>query len=106
MTVSVRWVRPAPSPVCLTYPPPPSDRVRQVGPAGSQFGLLACHFVEVIHVWPMLQRPWRALLRLLGLTAVLFLIGLLPWVSRVTSLYRTAALGESGHQSLSDCCPG
>ena len=53
----------------------------QVGPAGSQFGLLACHFVEVINVWPMLERPWRALLRLIGLTGVLFAVGLLPWVS-------------------------
>ncbi|XP_043241505.1 inactive rhomboid protein 2-like isoform X2 [Amphibalanus amphitrite] len=59
----------------------------EVGPAGSQFGLLACHFVEVINVWPMLQRPWRALLRLLGLTFVLFLIGLLPWVDNYAHIF-------------------
>ncbi|XP_037093859.1 inactive rhomboid protein 2-like [Pollicipes pollicipes] len=59
----------------------------EVGPAGSQFGLLACHFVEVINVWPMLQRPWRALLRLGGLTMVLFLIGLLPWVDNYAHIF-------------------
>ncbi|XP_043242732.1 inactive rhomboid protein 1-like [Amphibalanus amphitrite] len=59
----------------------------EVGPAGSQFGLLACHFVEVINVWPMLQRPWRALCRLLGLTVVLFAVGLLPWVDNYAHIF-------------------
>lgn len=59
----------------------------QVGPAGSQFGLLACLFVEVIHCWQMLQRPGRATLRLMSVVVVLFLIGLLPWVDNYSHLF-------------------
>ncbi|XP_023240059.1 inactive rhomboid protein 1-like [Centruroides sculpturatus] len=59
----------------------------EVGPAGSQFGLLACLFVEVIHCWQMLKRPGAALLQLGGVTMVLFLIGLLPWVDNYAHLF-------------------
>ncbi|XP_037073869.1 inactive rhomboid protein 1-like [Pollicipes pollicipes] len=59
----------------------------EVGPAGSQFGLLACHFVEVINVWPLLLKPWRALLRLVGLTLLLFVVGLLPWVDNYAHIF-------------------
>lgn len=59
----------------------------EVGPAGSQFGLLACLFVEVIHCWQMLKRPGIALLQLGGVTTVLFLIGLLPWVDNYAHLF-------------------
>ncbi|XP_045477432.1 inactive rhomboid protein 1 isoform X2 [Harmonia axyridis] len=58
-----------------------------VGPAGSQFGLLACLIVEVINVWPMLKHPRRALGKLLGITFVLFLVGLLPWVDNYAHLF-------------------
>ncbi|CDQ64117.1 unnamed protein product [Oncorhynchus mykiss] len=36
----------------------------EVGPAGSQFGLLACLFVELIQGWQMLEKPWKAFLKL------------------------------------------
>ncbi|XP_044758654.1 inactive rhomboid protein 1 [Coccinella septempunctata] len=58
-----------------------------VGPAGSQFGLLACLIVEVINVWPMLKHPRRALGKLLAITFVLFLVGLLPWVDNYAHLF-------------------
>lgn len=59
----------------------------EVGPAGSQFGLLACLFVEVIHCWQMLKHPGMALLRLGGVALVLFLVGLLPWVDNYAHIF-------------------
>lgn len=59
----------------------------EVGPAGSQFGLLACLFVEVIHCWQMLKRPSGALLKLGAGAAVLFLLGLLPWVDNYAHVF-------------------
>ncbi|XP_050295701.1 uncharacterized protein LOC126735679, partial [Anthonomus grandis grandis] len=58
-----------------------------VGPAGSQFGLLACLIVEVLNAWPMLKHPNQALCKLLSITLVLFLIGLLPWVDNYAHLF-------------------
>ncbi|KAK9885142.1 hypothetical protein WA026_010653 [Henosepilachna vigintioctopunctata] len=58
-----------------------------VGPAGSQFGLLACLIVEVLNAWPMLKHPKRALSKLLCITFVLFLVGLLPWVDNYAHLF-------------------
>ncbi|XP_050422182.1 inactive rhomboid protein 1 isoform X2 [Adelges cooleyi] len=58
-----------------------------VGPAGSQFGLLACLIVEVINCWPMLKRPEQALSKLLAITFLLFLLGLLPWVDNFAHLF-------------------
>ncbi|XP_015910629.1 inactive rhomboid protein 1 isoform X2 [Parasteatoda tepidariorum] len=59
----------------------------EVGPAGSQFGLLACLFVEVIHCWKMLKHPGMALLRLGGVALVLFLVGLLPWIDNYAHIF-------------------
>ncbi|CAG9767179.1 unnamed protein product [Ceutorhynchus assimilis] len=58
-----------------------------VGPAGSQFGLLACLIVEVLNSWPMLKHPNQALCKLLSITMLLFLIGLLPWVDNYAHLF-------------------
>jgi len=58
-----------------------------VGPAGSQFGLLACLIVEVLNCWPMLKRPEQALSKLLAITFLLFLLGLLPWVDNFAHLF-------------------
>ncbi|XP_070617672.1 inactive rhomboid protein 1 isoform X2 [Erythrolamprus reginae] len=52
----------------------------EVGPAGSQFGILACLFVELFQSWQILARPWRAFLKLLGIVLFLFAFGLLPWI--------------------------
>ncbi|XP_023664950.2 inactive rhomboid protein 1 isoform X1 [Paramormyrops kingsleyae] len=52
----------------------------EVGPAGSQFGILACLFVELIQSWQILARPWRALAKLLCVVIFLFAFGLLPWI--------------------------
>lgn len=59
----------------------------QVGPAGAQFGLLACLIVEVLNVRPMLKHPNQALLKLLVITLVLLLFGLLPWIDNYAHLF-------------------
>uniref|UniRef100_A0A6P7G5S4 Inactive rhomboid protein 1 n=1 Tax=Diabrotica virgifera virgifera TaxID=50390 RepID=A0A6P7G5S4_DIAVI len=58
-----------------------------VGPSGSQFGLLACLIVEVLNAWPMLKHPNQALCKLLSITLVLFFVGLLPWVDNYAHLF-------------------
>lgn len=60
--------------VLLSTPSP------QVGPAGSQFGILACLFVELFQSWQILARPWRAFFKLLAVVLFLFTFGLLPWI--------------------------
>lgn len=52
----------------------------QVGPAGSQFGILACLFVELFQCWQILAQPWRAFTKLLCVVLFLFAFGLLPWI--------------------------
>ncbi|XP_029934390.1 inactive rhomboid protein 1 isoform X3 [Myripristis murdjan] len=52
----------------------------EVGPAGSQFGILACLFVELFQSWQILERPWRAFAKLLAIAVFLFSFGLLPWI--------------------------
>lgn len=52
----------------------------EVGPAGSQFGILACLLVEVLQSWQMLERPSIALLKVLVPIILLFMLGLLPWI--------------------------
>jgi len=59
----------------------------EVGPAGAHFGLLAIAMVEVIHQWPSLKYPEMAILKIVGVTAVLFLAGLLPWVDNYAHLF-------------------
>jgi len=58
----------------------------QAGPTGSQFGLLACLFVEVIHSWRDLSNPGRALAQLLAILLGLFVLGLLPWIDNYAHL--------------------
>ena len=58
----------------------------QAGPAGSQFGILACLFVEVIHNWYILQNPWWSIIKLATILLFLFIIGLLPMVDNYAHL--------------------
>ena len=58
----------------------------QAGPAGSQFGILACLFTEVIQNFQILVHPWMALAKLLLLLLLLFVIGLLPFVDNYAHL--------------------
>lgn len=51
-----------------------------MGPAGSQFGILACLFVELFQSWPILERPWWAFAKLLAISTFFFSFGLLPWI--------------------------
>lgn len=60
----------------------------QAGPAGSQYGLLACLFVELFQTWQILEQPWRAFLELLAMTLLLFSIGLLlPMINNITHIF-------------------
>lgn len=59
----------------------------EVGPAGSQFGLLACLFVELFQGWQMLERPWKAFLKLVCIVLFLFLCGLLPWIDNIAHIF-------------------
>ncbi|PWA16151.1 hypothetical protein CCH79_00019449 [Gambusia affinis] len=52
----------------------------EVGPAGSQFGILACLFVELFQSWQILERPWRAFTKLAAISIFFFSFGLLPWI--------------------------
>lgn len=52
----------------------------EMGPAGSQFGILACLLVEVLQSWQMLERPGISLLKVAVPIVILFLLGLLPWI--------------------------
>uniref|UniRef100_A0A8C5EGV6 Inactive rhomboid protein n=1 Tax=Gouania willdenowi TaxID=441366 RepID=A0A8C5EGV6_GOUWI len=52
----------------------------EVGPAGSQFGILACLFVELFQSWQILAQPWRAFTKLVCVVLFLFVFGLLPWI--------------------------
>uniref|UniRef100_A0A3B4WZL2 Inactive rhomboid protein n=1 Tax=Seriola lalandi dorsalis TaxID=1841481 RepID=A0A3B4WZL2_SERLL len=59
----------------------------EVGPAGSQFGLLACLFVELFQGWQMLEKPWKAFIKLLGIVLFLFMCGLLPWIDNIAHIF-------------------
>ncbi|XP_059236384.1 inactive rhomboid protein 2 isoform X1 [Mustela nigripes] len=59
----------------------------EVGPAGSQFGLLACLFVELFQSWQLLERPWKAFLNLSAVVLFLFICGLLPWIDNIAHIF-------------------
>uniref|UniRef100_A0A3Q3WS63 Inactive rhomboid protein n=1 Tax=Mola mola TaxID=94237 RepID=A0A3Q3WS63_MOLML len=59
----------------------------EVGPAGSQFGLLACLFVELFQGWQMLENPRKAFLKLFGIVLFLFMCGLLPWIDNIAHIF-------------------
>jgi len=58
----------------------------QAGPTGSQFALLACLFVEVIHGWPNVEKPGLEVVKLLAVLLTLFMFGLLPWIDNYAHL--------------------
>lgn len=57
------------------------------GPSGALFGLLAALVVECLNAWPILRSPWRALLKLAAILALLFSAGFLPWVDNYAHLF-------------------
>lgn len=59
----------------------------EVGPSGSQFGLLACLIVEVLNGWDLIKKPLIALFRLIGIAIFLFLLGILPWVDNYAHIF-------------------
>ena len=52
----------------------------QVGPAGSILGVVAYFFVFLIFEIPLLEEPWKELLKLLGVCLGLFLLGFFPFI--------------------------
>ncbi|GAU98687.1 hypothetical protein RvY_09801 [Ramazzottius varieornatus] len=60
--------------------------VAEVGPSGSQFGVFACLFVEIIYSWKLLDTPWRPTLRMGFIALFLFGIGLFPWTDNYAHL--------------------
>ena len=58
----------------------------QAGPAGCQFGLLACLFAELFQNWYIIFHPWYALGKLVMLLFVLFAAGFLPYVDNYAHL--------------------
>ncbi|XP_014215030.1 inactive rhomboid protein 1 [Copidosoma floridanum] len=58
-----------------------------VGPAGAHFALLATLVVEVLHCWPMLKHPRRALTKLILVFVLLLLLGILPWIDNYSHLF-------------------
>ena len=58
----------------------------QAGPAGCQFGLLACLFVELFQTWDLIQNPLFALGKLSAILVILFIIGLLPMIDNYAHL--------------------
>ncbi|RWS27945.1 inactive rhomboid protein 1-like protein [Leptotrombidium deliense] len=59
----------------------------EVGPSGSQFGLLACLIVEVLNSWQIIEHPKRSLIKLCSIAISLFIIGLLPWVDNYAHIF-------------------
>ncbi|XP_035253095.1 inactive rhomboid protein 1-like isoform X3 [Anguilla anguilla] len=63
----------------------------EVGPAGSQFGMLACLFVELFQSWQILAQPCRAFAKLLCVVLLLFAFGLLPWIDNFAHAFGFAS---------------
>ncbi|XP_064641553.1 inactive rhomboid protein 1-like [Lineus longissimus] len=59
----------------------------EAGPAGSQFGILACLFGEYIQNWGRFKKPWIGMLKMLAGVLLLFIIGLLPWIDNYAHLF-------------------
>ncbi|XP_028048606.1 inactive rhomboid protein 1 isoform X4 [Monomorium pharaonis] len=59
----------------------------EVGPAGAHFALLATLVVEVLHCWPMLKHPRRALSKLILILLGLLVLGILPWIDNYAHLF-------------------
>ena len=59
----------------------------QAGPTGSQFGILACLFIEVIHNWYIIRHAIVQIVKLSGYMLIFFLIGLLPMVDNYAHVF-------------------
>ena len=60
--------------------------LRQVGPSGALFGIIACLLVELVQNWQIIKRPWENVLKLGVLTVLLIVIGCFPWVDNFAHL--------------------
>lgn len=54
---------------------------------GSQFGIIACLFVEALHAWNLYERPWLVMLKLTSFLVFLLLVGLLPMIDNFANVF-------------------
>jgi hypothetical protein len=59
----------------------------QVGPLGSQFGIIACLFVETFHAWELYSHPWIVCLKLIACLFVLIMVGFLPMIDNFANVF-------------------
>ena len=58
----------------------------EAGPSGSQYGIIACIFVEIIQNWLAINAPGLAIVKFGGILLFLFVIGLLPMIDNFANL--------------------
>lgn len=52
-----------------------------VGATGALFGAVGLLFVELVHFWSIIRRPWLELIKLLTIMAVFIFSGTLPYLN-------------------------
>lgn len=77
----------------------------EVGPAGSQGGVLGALIVNVIYNWNYIKNPKKALLEHFGLVGLLFLTGFLPYIDNWAQCFGFVfgSLMASGRLTLVFC---
>jgi hypothetical protein len=59
----------------------------EVGPSGSQAGILACVFVEMYHARAIYEKPWLVFIKILLCLIFLFLLGFLPMIDNYANVF-------------------
>lgn len=59
----------------------------EVGPLGSQSGIIACLFVEMFHAWEIYKNPWLVFSKLFGTLMLLFVFGFLPMIDNFANVF-------------------
>lgn len=59
----------------------------EVGPGGSQFGVLAGLVAEQIHSWNLIEDPAKQMAKLMGIAGVLFVYGVFPWIDNYAHIF-------------------
>lgn len=59
----------------------------EVGPAGSEGGILGALIVNIVYNWDLLSQPYRALLIHVAIAGMLFILGFLPWIDNWAQVF-------------------